>query len=98
METLFTFGPEAMQTFTDHYLAHAVVDVAQLPYWDLIAALHPCGRMVEWGLDPDDEARMRDRHGWFVEQAVAHISRTEDSLPESGADGYLAGAVIVKES
>lgn len=71
METLFTFGPEAMQSFTDHYLAQTTIDTTHLPYWDLVAALHPCGRMSEWGLDPDDEARMRERHGWFVLQALA---------------------------
>ncbi len=75
MEILFTFGPEAMQTFTDHYLAQTTIDTTHLPYWDLVAAVHPCGRMSEWGLDADDEARMRDRHGWFVEQAIADLSR-----------------------
>jgi hypothetical protein len=31
--------------------------------------------MSEWGLDADDEARMKDRHSWFVEQAIAQLSR-----------------------
>ena len=73
METLFTFGPEAMEAFTDRYLAQTSIDVTHLPYWDLVAAVHPCGRMAEWGLDADDEARMRERHGWFVEEAVAEM-------------------------
>lgn len=73
METLFTFGPEAMQTFTDHYLAQTTIDTTHLPYWDLVAALHPCGRMSKWGLDSDDEARMRERHSWFVEQAIERL-------------------------
>jgi len=73
MEILFTFGPEAMQTFTDHYLAQTQIDIEHLPYWGLVAALHPCGRMAEWGLAPDDETRMRDRHGWFVNQAIARL-------------------------
>jgi aminoglycoside phosphotransferase (APT) family kinase protein len=73
MEVLFTFGPEAMQTFTERYLEQATVDTTHLPYWDLVAAVHPCGRMSEWGLDADDEARMKDRHGWFVEQAIARL-------------------------
>jgi aminoglycoside phosphotransferase (APT) family kinase protein len=74
METLFTFGPEAMQTFTDHYRVRTNVDVSQLPYWDLVAALHPCGRISEWELDPEDDARIRVRHGWFIEQAFSQLS------------------------
>ena len=74
METLFTFGPEAMQTFTDHYLAQATIDTTHLPFWDLVAALHPCGRMSEWGLDPSDEARMQELHGWFVGQAINELA------------------------
>jgi aminoglycoside phosphotransferase (APT) family kinase protein len=74
METLFTFGPEAMEAFTDRYLTQTTVDVTHLPYWDLVAAVHPCGRMAEWGLDAGDEARMRDRHGWFVGQAISQLS------------------------
>jgi hypothetical protein len=74
MGILFTFGAEAMQTFTDHYRAQTSIDTTHLPCWDLVAAVHPCGRISEWELDPDDAARIRDRHDWFVERAISRYS------------------------
>ncbi len=62
-----------MEAFTDRYLAQTSVDATHLPYWDLVAALLPCGRLAEWGLDADDEARMRERHGWFVRRAIVAL-------------------------
>ena len=39
LELLWAFGVEAMQRFTDHYQSLADIDFANLPYWELYAAL-----------------------------------------------------------
>jgi aminoglycoside phosphotransferase (APT) family kinase protein len=75
LELLFFFGVEAMQTFTTRYLAGAAadLDVANLPYWDLCAALRPCGKLSSWGLDAAAERQLRERHHTFVAQALAAL-------------------------
>jgi aminoglycoside phosphotransferase (APT) family kinase protein len=73
MEFLFWFGAEGMETFTERYRALTGVDMTDLPLWDLQAALRPCGRMSQWGLDDATEERLRERHAWFIEQAIARL-------------------------
>ncbi len=72
LELLWAFGPEAMRSFTERYRAAAPLDYSHLPLWDLAAALRPAGRLASWGLDPAAEQQMRERHGWFVEEAMRH--------------------------
>jgi aminoglycoside phosphotransferase (APT) family kinase protein len=76
LELLFFYGAEAMQTFTTRYLAGAAADihVANLPYWDLCAALRPCSKLATWGLDAATERQLRERHQAFVAQALAALS------------------------
>jgi aminoglycoside phosphotransferase (APT) family kinase protein len=73
LEFLFAFGVDAMNGFTDRYRSHSNVDTADLPFWDLCAALRPCSRMSEWGLDAATERRMRERHERFVSQAFGAL-------------------------
>lgn len=70
LELLWAFGPAPMHAFTEHYRAVAPLDFSHLPLWDLVAALRPAGRLASWGLDPATEQRMRERHRWFVEEAM----------------------------
>lgn len=70
MELLFFGGWEAMEAFTGAYFAATGADPAGLPYWDLRAALRPCGRMPGWGLEPAVERTFRERHRAFVEAAL----------------------------
>jgi aminoglycoside phosphotransferase (APT) family kinase protein len=56
------------------------VDFQQLPYWDLLAALRPMGRIDEWaaglaetGRADMTEAHMRAVHRRFVDQALAQV-------------------------
>jgi aminoglycoside phosphotransferase (APT) family kinase protein len=70
LELLWWFGPDAMHAFTHSYLTLHALDTADLAYWDLRAALLPCGRLGSWGLDASTETRMRERHAWFVTQAL----------------------------
>lgn len=73
LELLWAWGPEAMRQFTAEYLAAAPLDLAELPRWELWAALRPCGKLAGWGLAPADEARMRELHRWFVAQALGAL-------------------------
>lgn len=73
LELLFLQGEDAMGAFTRAYAEATGADFGLLPFWDLRAALRPCGRMQTWGLAPGAEATMRDRHIWFVERAEASL-------------------------
>lgn len=70
LETLWAFGIDAMLTFTQRYLSLTSLDLTDLPYWDLCAALEPASRLGDWGLDDITEKRMREQHHWFVNQAL----------------------------
>lgn len=74
LETLWTFGNEAMQEFTEQYQLLAGFDASDLPYRDLIAALKPAFKLAEWGGDTHKEADMREKHRRFVEQALAKLT------------------------
>jgi aminoglycoside phosphotransferase (APT) family kinase protein len=73
LEILLFFGSDAMQQFTLHYEALMPIDFANLPYWDLCAALRPVGQIAQWGLDASTEKSMRERHRWFRNQAFASL-------------------------
>ncbi len=73
LELLFFFGTGAMETFTAAYRTRSEQNFASLPIWDLYAALRPVGRMHTWGLEPEVERTMRERHRWFVDQALARL-------------------------
>lgn len=70
LELLFFEGWEAMTAFTNAYVAQTHADLTALPYWDLRAALRPCGRLAGWGLEPETERTLRERHRAFVEAAL----------------------------
>jgi aminoglycoside phosphotransferase (APT) family kinase protein len=74
LEILWAFGRDAMHHFTQHYQSLAMIDFANLPYWELWAALRPASKLSTWGLDNSTEKAMREGHRVFVEQAFAKIS------------------------
>jgi len=73
LEFLWAFGPEAMEALTRTYLGQTTLDVTNLPYWDLRAALRPCGRLGGWGLEAERERAVRATHAAFVAGALARI-------------------------
>jgi aminoglycoside phosphotransferase (APT) family kinase protein len=73
LELLWAFDADAVETFTSLYRSMTAIDVTNLPYWDLAAALKPCGRLAGWGLDEDMEYRMRERHTLFVRLALTAL-------------------------
>ncbi|MFO7695642.1 MAG: phosphotransferase [Anaerolineae bacterium] len=74
LELLWAYGEAAMEAFTATYLSLTGHYAASLPWWDLIAALKPCGLLSTWVNDPVREAPMRARHRWFTEQALAAMT------------------------
>jgi aminoglycoside phosphotransferase (APT) family kinase protein len=74
LEILWSHGPDAMNDYTERYRSLATADFANLPYWDLCAALRPCAKIAGWGLDEAMERRMRERHRLFVGQALEGLS------------------------
>jgi aminoglycoside phosphotransferase (APT) family kinase protein len=74
LELLWAFGADAMQRFTQRYHALAAVDLTQLPYWELGAALRRAGQIGQWGLDERAERTMREQLRWFIEQAFQTLA------------------------
>jgi aminoglycoside phosphotransferase (APT) family kinase protein len=75
LEVLMAFGPAAMDDLTDRYRALNPIDLTNLPYSDLCAALRLCGKLADWGLDEATERRMRERHAHFVAWAIDALQR-----------------------
>jgi aminoglycoside phosphotransferase (APT) family kinase protein len=73
LELLWASGADAVERFTRHYLSLAPLDVADLPYWDLCAALRPARNMAAWGLNAETERAMRAGLRWFIRQAIAQL-------------------------
>jgi aminoglycoside phosphotransferase (APT) family kinase protein len=75
LEILWAFGIEAMNNFTQHYKSMMIkMDYTNLPYWELCAALRPASKISDWGLDHSTEKTMRERHRWFVTEAIQKLS------------------------
>jgi len=70
LEMLWAFGTDAMHMFTQQYQSMTTIDFTNLTYWDLCAALRPVSKLAQWGLDEVTEKTMRERHRWFVAQAL----------------------------
>jgi aminoglycoside phosphotransferase (APT) family kinase protein len=77
LELLWANGADAMHAFTARYRELTGSDITNLPYWDLCAALRPCAKLGQWGLDAATEGRFRERHAWFVAQARAALAATD---------------------
>lgn len=76
LEVLWAYGQQAADDITHRYArAMPEVDISDQPYWDLVAATRPVGRLDEWGLAPDrfDVHLARFQH--FVDTALRQITR-----------------------
>lgn len=74
LELLWAYGEAAMERFTATYLDLTGHDATALPWWDLIAALKPCGRLHTWGIHSEREASMRVQHRWFTARAIDQLA------------------------
>lgn len=73
-EWFLAHGAEAMTALTAAYRSATRVDLGNLAYWDLRAALRPCGRIGGWGLEPAEERRLRAGHAAFVTAALSALA------------------------
>ena len=78
LDLLWAYGEPTMREFTAAYAREGVADLADLPYWDLCAALRPAGALGAWaeawkeqGRPDVTRAAMRERHRRFVDAALA---------------------------
>jgi aminoglycoside phosphotransferase (APT) family kinase protein len=75
LELHWARGSDAVDALTRHYFAHAGMDEpADLPFWDLSAALDPILNLHTWGHPPDTEAIMRRKLVGFIDDAIARIT------------------------
>jgi hypothetical protein len=54
-------------------VAMADVDTANLPFWELHSTLGPLEQLDNWGLAPEDEARMRHKLHAYVDRALTML-------------------------
>ncbi|MBX3097157.1 MAG: phosphotransferase [Fimbriimonadaceae bacterium] len=80
LDVAWVLGFDAMQLFTQAYIARRPLDLTWLPYWDLRAALRPMSNLEEWAgpygtLNRPDISEIHLREGLlrFVENALARI-------------------------
>jgi aminoglycoside phosphotransferase (APT) family kinase protein len=74
LEILWAFGIDAMQSFTQQYQTMTTIAFTNLPYWDLCAALRSASQFAGWAVDDAAERTMREKHRWFIAQALAKLS------------------------
>jgi aminoglycoside phosphotransferase (APT) family kinase protein len=74
LDLLWAHGERAMDVFTRHYRSLTQLDMTNLPFWDLCAALRPAGRLADWAGDAATHQRMLTRHALFVERAFAALT------------------------
>lgn len=64
-------GDDVALAFTRAYAeSSAPIDPRALAWWDLAAALRPCGKMSGWGRSAQELAVFRERHRAFAERAA----------------------------
>ena len=81
-DILSMLGRDAMKSFTRVYASEQPnVDLADLPYWDLYAALRPVNNVSDWAGGWADLGRpditssvLRAAHGEFVAQAIGRLT------------------------
>jgi aminoglycoside phosphotransferase (APT) family kinase protein len=81
LDMLLIFGRDALDEFTRHYLSLTALDLANLPYWDLRAALRAEPNLSAWSqFDPQfgrsdiTVQTMREAHTWFVTHVSEQLS------------------------
>lgn len=74
LDMLWALDMDAMERFTEIYVALSGIDLDALPCWDLCAALRPAGRISAWASASAASERMRERHRVFVAQAFERLA------------------------
>jgi aminoglycoside phosphotransferase (APT) family kinase protein len=75
LELLWAFLPEAMNSFSEHYLSRqSALEATDLAYWDLYAVLRLATQIPGFGLHRESETVLRERQRLFTTQALKAIS------------------------
>lgn len=75
LELMMLLGTDIMNDFTSRYLEANPTDIADLPYWELCAALRPITGMADWDLDEAALQQMRSGLKTFIHCAFERLSR-----------------------
>jgi aminoglycoside phosphotransferase (APT) family kinase protein len=77
LDARLIFGEAAMHEFTRHYRASTATDFANLPFWDVYAALRAAPNLADWaagfpalGRGDLTEATLRETHAAFTAVAL----------------------------
>lgn len=74
LEILWALGSDAMQAYTDAYLAQMPhLDQTSLPFWDLWGA-YRLADFAPWFDDKEKVQTMRNQFDWFVNSATRQLS------------------------
>lgn len=74
VELLCQYDEDAMDYFTDQYLAQARVRTDALAVWEIYSSAAALATMHQWGLEKAEEAHRRAATTAFFERAVASLS------------------------
>ena len=79
VELLCRYGRDAMDRFTDRYVAAhhdttGPLRMEALPLWEVYVSAAALATMGDWGLEPAAEAHRRRRTQRFFEQAVSRMT------------------------
>jgi aminoglycoside phosphotransferase (APT) family kinase protein len=82
VELLCRYGHDAMERFTNAYLAAHHEAIGALPLgmlavWELYVSATALTSMGQWGLDPDDEALRRRRTEGFFDHAARRLIQAQ---------------------
>lgn len=73
VELLCAYGEDAMERFTERYLAASTRDAFNLPVWEVYVSAAALSSMADWGLAPEVEAARRASTGAFLERAARDL-------------------------
>ncbi len=79
VELLCRYGDDAMERFSTRYLelhrdTIGPLRLESLPLWELYVSAAALAAMGDWGLEPSEEARRRERTQWFFDRAAEQLS------------------------
>lgn len=71
------FGDQAVQYFTKSYLGSNLVDVSDLPLWEVYVGSAALASLHDWGLPPEIEQVRRERTSLFVARAAYDLVHSQ---------------------
>jgi aminoglycoside phosphotransferase (APT) family kinase protein len=75
LELLWKYGSITVARFTERYARRRPIDARRLAWWEVFVAAAGARFMGEWGLPPEQEARMRAQAEQVVRAATSTLLR-----------------------